>query len=106
VTRTALQRWAVRGCKGEAECGRDSICKMSLSLQLSCRPLSVAAGECRREYMGKAGFDTRSWFATVSRETLVNCCRRRGNLRRMQEELHDIVGPGSTPGRGSRAAVV
>jgi len=34
------------------------------------------AGECRREYIGRAGFDTR--FQPKGWETLVNTCRQRG----------------------------
>ena len=54
------------------------------------------------------GFESRSRFACKGglgnlSSTVVASAE---NLRRMQEELHDIVGPGSTPGRGSTAAVV
>jgi hypothetical protein len=40
-------------------------------------------------------------------KTLVNLLSpARKGLRRMQEELHDTVGPGSTPGCGFKTAVV
>jgi len=60
----------------------------------------MIAGECRREYIG-------TMWVRAPWKTLVNLLSpARKGLRRMQEELHDTVGPGSTPGCGFKTAVV
>jgi hypothetical protein len=50
-------------------------------------------------------FPNRRFFRRLGRlsSTLVACAK---HLRRMQEELHDSVDPGSTPGRALISVVV
>jgi len=65
------------------------------------------AGEYRREYMAKRvrlPFSVNFRRLTGKLSSIIVASF--GYLRRMQEELHGIVVPGSTPGRGFKAVVV
>jgi len=73
-----------------------------------CRPLICQPGECRREYMDLAEFESRFRIvSTAARKDPRQLLSPVGKyLRRMQEELHfNLRVPGSSPGRASVYAV-